>query len=158
MAPREKGISALRARIKSMPASAPVVEVGWPEDGPGGPEVARIAAILMAGSEKAHIPPRPILASVMATHRDEVLRAVRMAAAAFAAGEGRKARGILDGLAKTLETHVRNALGQGFPPGNAAATIAAKGYDFPLRHPDGEDRLWKYLVARVVSPNDAPST
>lgn len=144
-------IEALRLRLKKMP-SLPVVEVGWPEDGPGGPGLAMIARILQLGTKDGRIPPRPVLASVATAHKDEIQRRVRTAIEAYARGDAHVGRKILEALAEWLGVQVRNALGVGVPPPNAASTIARKGQDFPLRNPDGADALYKHLVARARDP------
>jgi len=145
-------LSALRLRLRKVPPVYPVVVVGWPADGPGGPDVARIAAILMAGSADGRLPARPVLDRVLAEHGPALKRAFAQASAAYLEGDARKARGVLEGLARRLGDAVRNALGVGVTPGNAPSTIADKGYDWALRHPEGTDRLWAYLVAEVRPP------
>ena len=153
MPPPSGPLSVLRLRLRKLPHTYPVVVVGWPEDGPGGPDVARIAAILMAGTPDNVLPARPVLDRVFAEHAPAIQRAFGQATAAYLAGDARKARGVLEGLAQRLGDAVRNALGVGVTPGNKPSTIAAKGYDWALRHPEGTDRLWRYLVAEVRDPS-----
>ena len=144
------GIAALRKRLQAARVvQLPTVFVGWPEDGPGGKEVARIAQILMAGSRDGRIPARPVLDRVALERRGAIQRASTAAVAALVRGQPAAARSILEALASDLEGWVREALEDGAAPPNAASTIARKGFDYPLRNPGGEDRLFRYLVSGV---------
>lgn len=130
-------------------APAQTVVVGWPEDGPGGPEVAEIAAILMLGTRDGRIPPRPVLDRVLVARRADVLAAGRQIGALRLRGDSEGARRVLEALAKSLEEDVRARMAAGVKPDNAPSTVARKGVNLPLRDPRGPDRLDRHLTSRV---------
>lgn len=127
------------------------IQVGWPEDGPGGPEVAKIAAILQEGTSDGRIPARPVLDRVAFERSTELTETSQEIARALLAGDYSEALEAAQGFAEESRQAVAQRLDAGVPPGNAPSTVARKGIDLPLRNPGGADRLYRHLVGRARS-------
>lgn len=129
------------------------VRVGWSPEIKASPETATIALYNTLGTEGGPgdgddgIPPRPVLAPLLAAEKNTIRglnsKAVRLA------NRGKDPTPALESLARTLETQGKAFIEQLSDPPNAESTVKKKGFNDPLIG-EGGGRLLNEFGAAVV--------